>query len=179
VEFIHLVIDFILHIDVHLSELFNQYGLWIYGILFLIIFCETGLVVTPFLPGDSLLFAAGALVVGTALDVNVMAVVVITAAILEYCQLHDWPLLRKTIISQSQFKDFSSGLFKQSPCFLRETRWCGNYYDALCSHHSYLRTFCCGNEWNEIPQIYCIQCYRCTFVGWNLFVRRLFLWQHS
>ena len=81
-EFIHLVIDFILHIDVHLSELFNQYGLWIYGILFLIIFCETGLVVTPFLPGDSLLFAAGALVVGTALDVNVMAVVVITAAIL-------------------------------------------------------------------------------------------------
>ena len=81
-ELIHFVIDFILHIDVHLSELFNQYGLWIYGILFLIIFCETGLVVTPFLPGDSLLFATGALVVGTALDINVMALVVISAAIL-------------------------------------------------------------------------------------------------
>lgn len=84
-ELIHFVIDFILHIDVHLSELFSQYGLWIYGILFLIIFCETGLVVTPFLPGDSLLFATGALVAISAssgLDVNVMALVVISAAIL-------------------------------------------------------------------------------------------------
>ena len=59
--FIHFVIDFILHIDVHLAELVAQYGIWVYGILFLILFCETGLVVTPFLPGDSLLFVAGAL----------------------------------------------------------------------------------------------------------------------
>lgn len=51
--------DFVLHIDVHLFELVDKYGLWIYGILFVIIFCETGLVVTPFLPGDSLLFASG------------------------------------------------------------------------------------------------------------------------
>jgi membrane-associated protein len=85
VEFIHLVIDFILHIDGHLAELFSQYGLWIYGILFLIIFCETGLVVTPFLPGDSLLFATGALVAISAasgLDINVMAALVIGAAFL-------------------------------------------------------------------------------------------------
>ncbi len=84
-EFIQLVISFILHIDVHLSELFSQYGLWIYGILFLIIFCETGLVVTPFLPGDSLLFATGALVAISAssgLDINVMALLVIGAAVL-------------------------------------------------------------------------------------------------
>lgn len=51
--------DFILHIDVHLFELVDKYGIWVYFILFLIIFCETGLVVTPFLPGDSLLFASG------------------------------------------------------------------------------------------------------------------------
>lgn len=51
--------DFALHIDVHLFELVAKYGIWIYAILFLIVFCETGLVVTPFLPGDSLLFAAG------------------------------------------------------------------------------------------------------------------------
>lgn len=84
-DFIHLVIDFILHIDGHLAELFSQYGLWIYGILFLIIFCETGLVVTPFLPGDSLLFATGALVAISAasgLDINVMAALVISAAFL-------------------------------------------------------------------------------------------------
>jgi len=82
VELIQLMISFILHIDQHLLDLFNQYGLWIYGILFLIIFCETGLVVTPFLPGDSLLFAAGALIAGSVLDINLMALVVVSAAIL-------------------------------------------------------------------------------------------------
>ena len=55
------IIDFILHVDQHLAEFVANYGLWIYGILFLIVFVETGLVVMPFLPGDSLLFAAGAL----------------------------------------------------------------------------------------------------------------------
>jgi len=54
-----MVIDFIIHIDVHLSEIIRSYGLWTYLILFIIIFCETGLVVAPILPGDSLLFAAG------------------------------------------------------------------------------------------------------------------------
>ncbi|SPL69442.1 DedA family protein [Acinetobacter stercoris] len=57
--------DFILHVDQHLSEFITNYGTWIYGILFLIIFVETGLVVMPFLPGDSLLFAAGALAAST------------------------------------------------------------------------------------------------------------------
>ena len=58
-EAITYVIDFVLHIDKHLFELAAQYGLWVYSLLFLIVFCETGLVVTPFLPGDSLLFASG------------------------------------------------------------------------------------------------------------------------
>lgn len=60
-ELISWFIDFILHLDRHLTELIAAYHLWIYAILFLIVFCETGLVVTPFLPGDSLLFAVGAL----------------------------------------------------------------------------------------------------------------------
>jgi membrane-associated protein len=60
-ELISSLIDLILHLDRHLSELVVRYEFWVYGILFLIIFCETGLVVTPFLPGDSLLFAIGAL----------------------------------------------------------------------------------------------------------------------
>ena len=59
-EYIHYLIDFVLHIDVHLAALVAQYGIWVYAILFVIVFCETGLVVTPFLPGDSLLFVAGA-----------------------------------------------------------------------------------------------------------------------
>lgn len=60
-ELITAFIDIILHLDAHLLALTQEYGVWVYGILFLIIFCETGLVVTPFLPGDSLLFVAGAL----------------------------------------------------------------------------------------------------------------------
>lgn len=63
-ELITELFNFILHIDVRLAELARDYGVWVYGILFLIVFCETGLVVTPFLPGDSLLFAAGALAGG-------------------------------------------------------------------------------------------------------------------
>jgi len=60
-ELIHWFIDVVLHLDRHLVDLMQQYGVWIYAILFLIIFSETGFVVTPFLPGDSLLFAVGAL----------------------------------------------------------------------------------------------------------------------
>ena len=81
-DLLTLIVDFILHVDVHLQELMNNYGLWVYGILFLIIFSETGLVVTPFLPGDSLLFAAGALTVGSAMDVNILALVLVSAAVL-------------------------------------------------------------------------------------------------
>ena len=61
VDFFHWFIDIVLHLDAHLVELLRDYGFWVYLILFTIIFAETGLVVTPFLPGDSLLFAAGAL----------------------------------------------------------------------------------------------------------------------
>lgn len=61
-EVVSFLIDFILHIDDHLGEIIQNYGLWIYAIIFLIVFCETGLVVTPFLPGDSLLFATGAII---------------------------------------------------------------------------------------------------------------------
>jgi len=60
-ELITAFIDIVLHLDTHLLALTQEYGIWVYGILFLIIFCETGFVVTPFLPGDSLLFVAGAL----------------------------------------------------------------------------------------------------------------------
>ena len=52
--------DFVIHLDAHLVSLFAEYGVWLYAILFIIVFCETGLVVTPLLPGDSLLFLAGA-----------------------------------------------------------------------------------------------------------------------
>jgi membrane-associated protein len=82
VEFIQLIVDFILNIDQHLTELTAAYGPWVYGILFLIVFCETGLVVTPFLPGDSLLFVAGAITLHGTLDVHLLVALLIIAAIL-------------------------------------------------------------------------------------------------
>lgn len=74
--------DWILHLDTHLSELVNAYGALTYGILFLIVFAETGFVVTPFLPGDSLLFAAGAIASLGSLNVGFLIVLLIIAAIL-------------------------------------------------------------------------------------------------
>ena len=76
------LIDFILHIDQHLIELTQTYGLWIYAILFLIVFCETGLVVTPFLPGDSLLFAAGAVAALGGMNVHIAAALLLAAAVI-------------------------------------------------------------------------------------------------
>ena len=81
-EFIYALVDFIIHIDKHLTELANTYGSMAYGILFLIVFCETGLVITPFLPGDSLLFAAGALASQGAFQVHLLAVLLLVAAVI-------------------------------------------------------------------------------------------------
>ena len=76
------LIDLVLHIDQHLVDAATRYGGWLYGILFAIIFAETGLVVTPFLPGDSLLFAAGAIAATGAMDPWLLAGLMVAAAIL-------------------------------------------------------------------------------------------------
>jgi membrane-associated protein len=80
--FMEALVDLFLHLDTHLTEFVATYGRWVYALLFLIIFAETGLVVTPILPGDSLLFAAGALAATGALDVRVLLILLIVAAVL-------------------------------------------------------------------------------------------------
>ena len=80
-ELIHSLIDLFLHLDKHLSDILQQYGTWTYGILFIIIFCETGFVVTPFLPGDSLLFACGTFAAVGALDVRWVCILLSIAAV--------------------------------------------------------------------------------------------------
>ncbi|MBC1501979.1 DedA family protein [Listeria weihenstephanensis] len=83
-DIIQAMISFIIHIDQHLVEIINTFGIWTYVIIFLIIFVETGLVIFPFLPGDSLLFAAGALAVlpGSELNIVVLLIVLWVAAVL-------------------------------------------------------------------------------------------------
>jgi len=123
-DIIQQIIDFVLHIDVHLAELIANYGFWIYAILFLIIFCETGLVVTPFLPGDSLLFVAGALAsdaIGSQhINVHLMVLLLITAAILGDASNY---LIGK-FFGEKLFQNPDSKVFKQS--YLDKTH---NFYE--------------------------------------------------
>ena len=81
-ELLATFIDVVLHLDRHLQALVAQYGAWVYLILFVIVFCETGLVVTPFLPGDSLLFVAGTVAAAGGMDVHLLVALLIVAAIL-------------------------------------------------------------------------------------------------
>ena len=81
-EFLAFVLDFILHVDVHLATFVQAYGVWVYGLLFLIIFIETGVVVMPFLPGDSLLFVVGALAGAGLMNLPLVIGLLIVAAIL-------------------------------------------------------------------------------------------------
>ena len=81
-EFFRNLVDLFLHLDKHLGEITQNYGIWTYIILFMIIFCETGLVVTPFLPGDSLLFAAGTFAARGDLNVLILFLTLCVAAII-------------------------------------------------------------------------------------------------
>ncbi|HEY7759604.1 MAG TPA: DedA family protein [Burkholderiales bacterium] len=81
-EWLAALVDLIVHLDDHLLWLAQTYGAWIYAVLFLIVFCETGLVVTPFLPGDSLLFVAGTIAGAGEMNVHLMAGLLVLAAVL-------------------------------------------------------------------------------------------------
>jgi len=73
--------DLVVHLDAHLAAFVAEHGVWVYGLLFLIVFCETGLVVTPFLPGDSLLFVAGAIAAAGGMDITLLMATLVAAAL--------------------------------------------------------------------------------------------------
>src|SRR5215510_14127808 len=79
---LNFLIDVFLHLDKHLADIIAQYGFWTYGFLFLVIFMETGFVVTPFLPGDSLLFAAGTFAAIGSMNIWLLLILLMIAAIL-------------------------------------------------------------------------------------------------
>jgi membrane-associated protein len=109
-------IDLFLHLDKHLSDLVIHYGSWVYGILTIIVFCETGLVIAPFLPGDSLLFAIGALCAVGSLNPFIIAPLLFIAAI-SGDNLNYW--FGRTIGSKA-FSNPDSKIFKQS--YLQKTQ---------------------------------------------------------
>lgn len=109
------LIDFILHIGEHLQELVNNYGNWIYAILFAIVFCETGLVVLPFLPGDSMLFAAGAIAAVGQMNIGALIGLLIVAAMLG--DFVNFEIGKH--FGQKLFSNPNSKIFKQS--YLQKT----------------------------------------------------------
>ena len=107
-----VLVDFILHIDQYMIQLVSEYHAWTYAILFLIIFCETGLVVTPFLPGDSMLFVAGAIAAqpDMPIDIHILAIVLFIAAVLgDSCNY-----MIGHLFGQKLFNNPNSKIFKQS-----------------------------------------------------------------
>ena len=114
------LVDFILHIGDHLQELVNNYGNWIYAILFAIVFCETGLVVLPFLPGDSMLFAAGTIAAVGDMNIFVLIGLLIVAAILG--DFVNFEIGKH--FGQKLFSNPNSKIFKQS--YLQKTH---DYYE--------------------------------------------------
>ena len=122
-EFLQLIIDFILHIDHHMVQLVQDYHLWTYAILFVIIFCETGLVVTPFLPGDSLLFVAGAITAlpEMPLEIGYLVVVVFTAAVLgDSCNYMIGHFFGKKLFSNPNSKIFKQSYLDKTHDFFRK-----------------------------------------------------------
>lgn len=122
-EFLQLIIDFILHIDHHMVQLVQDYHLWTYAILFVIIFCETGLVVTPFLPGDSLLFVAGAITAlpEMPLEIGYLVVVVFTAAVLgDSCNYMIGHFFGKNLFSNPDSRIFKQSYLDKTHDFFRK-----------------------------------------------------------
>ena len=117
-EYVHFLIDFVLHIDVHLAQMVAQYGVWVYAILFAIIFCETGLVVTPFLPGDSLLFVGGALAALPTNELNVHLLVLAVAVAAVSGDAANYTIGR--LFGEKLFRNTDSRIFKQS--YLEKTK---------------------------------------------------------
>lgn len=114
------LVDFILHIGDHLQELVNNYGNWIYAILFAIVFCETGLVILPFLPGDSMLFAAGTIAAVGGMNIFVLIGLLIIAAVLgDFVNFEIGKHFGKRL-----FANPDSKIFKQS--YLQKTH---DYYE--------------------------------------------------
>lgn len=122
-EILQQIIDFILHIDQHMIELVQNYHLWTYAILFVIIFCETGLVVTPFLPGDSLLFVAGAITAlpEMPLEIGFLVLIVFAAAVLgDSCNYMIGHFFGKKLFSNPDSRIFRQSYLEKTHEFFRK-----------------------------------------------------------
>ena len=110
--------SFVTHLDTELASLLQQYGTWIYAILFAIVFCETGLVVAPFLPGDSLLFVAGALWAASGMEIDLLMATLIVAALCgDNCNYWIGRTLAQRVMGWQHSRFFNRKLFDRTQAF--------------------------------------------------------------
>jgi membrane-associated protein len=138
-ELIALMIDFILHIDRYIETFVQNYGLWVYGLLFLIVFVETGLVVMPFLPGDSLMFVVGALCANGLMDLRVAMAVLLVAAITgDQCNYMIGRSIGQRVFGWEQSRWFNRKAFDQAHAFYERY---GGVTIILARFMPFIRTF--------------------------------------
>ncbi len=157
-EILATFIDIILHLDKHLIWLVQNYGNWIYLILFLIIFCETGLVVTPFLPGDSLLFVAGAIAATGAMDVQWLAALLILAA---FCgdNTNYWigRYFGPRIFSRADSRLLNRAHLEKTNQILYEAWWQNHHFCAFSTDHSHFCAFRGRYRAHDLPSFHGLQ----------------------
>ena len=176
------IIDFVLHIDRYMIDIVQNYHTWTYAILFLVIFCETGLVVTPFLPGDSLLFVAGAITAlpDMPLEIHTLVLVVFLAAVLgDSCNY-----MIGHFLGQKLFSNPNSKIFKQS--YLNKTHDFFKKYGGktiiIARFVPIVRTFAPFVAGMGKMHYYYFMCYNpdwCRFVGCLVCLCGTFLWRSS
>ncbi len=138
-EIIAFLVDFILHVDAHLEAFVRNYGAWVYALLFLIVFVETGLVVMPFLPGDSLLFVVGALCGLGFMSYPVACAVLIVAAILgDQCNYSIGRYFGPKVFQWEQSRYFNKRAFNQAHAFYEKY---GGITIILARFMPFIRTF--------------------------------------
>jgi membrane-associated protein len=138
-EIVHFILDFILHVDVHLATFVQTYGAWVYALLFLIIFVETGVVVMPFLPGDSLLFVVGALCGAGLMNLPLVIVLLIAAAILgNQCNYAIGRFFGPKVFQWENSRFFNKAAFNQAHAFYEKY---GGITIVAARFMPFLRTF--------------------------------------
>ncbi|MBX3623536.1 MAG: DedA family protein [Rhizobacter sp.] len=138
-EFITFLLDFVLHVDVHLANFVAAYGNWVYALLFLIIFVETGVVVMPFLPGDSLLFVVGALCGAGLMNLPLALALLTVAAILgDQCNYSIGRYIGPKVFQWEQSRFFNRHAFDQAHAFYEKH---GGITIILARFFPFLRTF--------------------------------------
>jgi membrane-associated protein len=138
-EFLSFLLDFILHVDVHLATFVQTYGVWVYALLFLIIFVETGVVVMPFLPGDSLLFVVGALAGAGLMNLPLVMALLVSAAILgNQCNYTIGRFFGPKVFQWENSRYFNKNAFNQAHAFYEKY---GGITIVAARFMPFLRTF--------------------------------------